>query len=276
MEDEYVLVEADEAIKILGISRSNFFTKVNKGEIEKIIEPHKTRGAKYRIKQPTNAQKSTQEVTVFRRARPEDAQAMYQLGEKIMKPQGGYGIKPEKLIPYLSMPNSEIGHVLIKNKQLAGYFTIVPLTHKQLIQRMKDEVYIADFPTNELPEFQPGKPIDCFVWEIMAENKETGRYIISKMLQFFHSLGKRGVEIEGVYTIASTVEGRTLANAMGMKLMNLPEVTAPDYLPLELKIQENINWITKKYILALRSYQRRKEKMQQHTLTLLDKDQEEE
>ena len=62
-----------------------------------------------------------------------DAFAGIALSTRIMSKQGGYGIEPQKLLPYLSIPNSEIGHVLVKDDQIIGYFTFVPLTHEQLM-----------------------------------------------------------------------------------------------------------------------------------------------
>jgi hypothetical protein len=79
------------------------------------------------------------------------------------------------------------------------------------------------------------------------EDKPVGQYLISKLLKFFQTLGKRGVEIEGVYATATSIEGINLSRKMGMHLMDLPEVIAPNYMPFELKIQEQINWITKDY-----------------------------
>jgi len=57
---------------------------------------------------------------------------------------------------------------------------------------------------------------------------------------------------------------------MGMHLMDLPDVIQPNYMPFELKIQEQRNWITKDYTLALESYRRRQRKLQSNALTLLE------
>src|SRR5436305_8618140 len=123
-----------------------------------------------------------------------------------------------------------------------------------------------------IPAFQPGKTIDCFVWEIMSEpeDKPVRQYLISKLLKFFQTLGKRGVEIESVYATATSIEGINLSRKMGMYLMDLSEVIAPNYMPFELKIQEQVNWITKDYNLALESYKRRQERLQRNALTPLE------
>ncbi len=102
------------------------------------------------------------------------------------------------------------------------------------------------------------------------KDKPVGQYLISKLLKFFQTLGKRGVEIEGVYATATSIEGINLSRKMGMHLMDLPEVIAPNYMPFELKIQKQVNWITKDYNLALESYRRRQERLQRNALTPLE------
>src|SRR5438309_8702215 len=100
------LYTAEEAIEKLGIPRSTFFTKVKKGEIIKQLPQGRERGALYLIKASDEASQSRENTNhgkplthaeellkgaLFRRARPEDAQGMYELGERIMSRQGGYG-----------------------------------------------------------------------------------------------------------------------------------------------------------------------------------------
>lgn len=270
---------AQEAMEKLGMKKGLFYYYVNERHIEKHLPKGRQRGAYFLAKDIEELATSIKgfiqqyseekKKTIFREARPEDAQEMYELGEKIMGRIGGYGIKPEQLMPFLSMPNSEIGHVLIKEDHIIGYFTIVPLRHKQLMQRMMKEIYIADFKPEELPTFDPGEPIDCFIWEVMSnpEQKHVGQYLISKMLTFFHDLGKRGVEIQGIYATATSREGINLSRRLGMKVMDLPEVIAPNYMPFELKIQENKNWLTINYIKALESYKRRQKRLQSQITT---------
>ena len=304
-------LEYAEAVKLFidaGLSESTFRRKIKEHPIKHRMPEGRSRGALYseedvkeaieqnrkertgktiqnikdtnrrieKSKAPTKTEIDLKDA-IFRRAKPEDAQGMFELAESILSTEGGHGIPPEKLTHFLSIPNSEIGHVLIKENQIIGYFTIVPLSHQQMMQKMRREINISDIPVKDLPMLEPGKPIDCFVWEIMSEPKEKaiGQYLISKMLKFFHTLGKRGIEIEGVYAVASSIEGTTLSYKLGMKLMKIPNITQPNYMPFELKVQENKNWLTKDYIQALESYKRRQERLERNALTLLDNKQRE-
>jgi len=263
---------AKEARAKLGVTEDKFQYMVRTDQVRKVILP----GRKYGVYPQSEIDEMAAALTgfvhqynedkvkkhVFRTARPEDAQAMYELGQRIMERSGGYGIAPDKLIPFLSIPNSEIGHVLIREGQLEGYFTIVPLYHDTLMQRMREEIWTSQIKPEELAYFEPGKPIDCFIWEVMADpdKKHTAAYLIGKMLIFFHNLGKRGVDIEGMYATASSPEGINLCRRMGMNLMDLPTVR-PNNMPFELKPKEQKNWLTKNYIQALKSYKLRQKRL---------------
>ncbi len=260
----------DARIK-LGVTDDKFQYMVRTEQVKKVILPGRTYGMYIQseidelaaalnsfVKQ-YNEDKTKE---VFRVARPEDAKEMFELADRIMKLSGGEGIPPERLIPFLAFPNSEIGHVLMRDNHLAGYFTIVPLDHEIAMGKMKGEVAISQLKPEQLAKFEPGKPIDCFIWEVISDpnKKHTAAYLIGKMLTFFHNLGKRGVEINHIYAVASSPEGINICRRMGMELLDLPSVK-PNYMPFELKIQEHKNWLTKNYIQALRSYKLQQERL---------------
>jgi hypothetical protein len=263
---------AKEARTKLGVTDDKFQYMVRTEQVRKVILPGRKYGVYSQSEidelaaaltgfvQQYNEDKSKQ---TFRTARPENAEEMFNLGQRIMERSGGYGIPPEKLIPFLSVPNSEIGHVLIRDGHVVGYFTIVPLHHDKLMQKMRGEIAISQIKPEELAAFEPGEPIDCFIWEVMVEpeQKHTAAYLIGRMLNFFHALGKRGVDIEGIYAVASSREGINLCRKLGMQLMNLPN-TRPNYMPFVLKVQEHSNWLTKNYVQALKSYKKRLQRLQ--------------
>jgi len=191
---------------------------------------------------------------------------MFELAESIMSRNGGYGIPAKSLLPFLSIPNSEIGHVLIRDGHIIGYFTVLPLKHDKILEIMQRKIRVRDIKPDELAEFEPGTPIDCFIWEVISDpdKKHIGQYLIGRMLSFFHVLGKRGVDIQGIYATATSKEGINLCRRMGMQIMNLPDVIEPNWMPFEWKIQENKNWFTRNYIQALQSYKKRQERLEKH------------
>lgn len=261
--------DLQEAMQRLGVSKTTFYEYVNDGRIQKRLPLGKQRGAFFLAKDVDSLAAALKgfvklygddkEKTTFRAARPEDAQDMYELGERIMSRSGGYSIPAESLIKFLSLPNSEVGHVLIRDEKIIGYFTVLPLRHETTMQIMQKKIRVREVNPKELAQFEPDEPIDIFVWEVMSENKHIGQYLIGAMLTFFHSLGKRGVDIQGVYAIATSREGIELSRRIGMTVMNLPEVIQPNWMPYEWKIQEQKNWLNKNYIQALKSYRKRME-----------------
>ncbi len=248
---------AQEAMRKLGVSKTTFYEYVKDGRITKKLPSRKQRGAFFLARDVDDLASAlrgfvkqyseTRETTVFRPARPEDAPGMFELGERIMSRSGGYGI------------------LLVRDEHIIGYFTILPLKHDTLLQIMRREIRAREVKPEELAKFEPGNPIDCFLWEVMSDpdQKHIGQYLIGKMLTFFHSLGKRGVDIQGIYATATSREGIDICHKMGMQQMNLPEVIQPNWIPFEWKIQEQKNWLTKNYIQALKSYKKRQQRMQQ-------------
>jgi hypothetical protein len=197
--------------------------------------------------------------SLLRTARPEDAQEMSGLTQKVMEGREAYNIAAEERIHYLALPNSEIGHVLVRNRHIIAFFTTLPLNHDQVIQLMDDKVLAGNVPVEDYAKFAPGETIDCFLWEVIADpdDKQIGASIIRKILHFFHILGKRGVEIEGLYIKAASPIDIALCRRLHMKELPKPEAAQPGYTPFEMKVQEANNKFTKNYLQALKSYKKR-------------------
>lgn len=269
-----------EIREIYHIPKSTFHSKISALGIKGILPPGKQRGASFaredveRILESLGLGTSTKGVRqpnnriLFRRSYPEDAQAMHELGEHVMRASGEHSAPAKILLQFLSLPGSEIGHVLVKNGQIIGYFTFVPLTHDKVMQIMRREesnlfnqLRTRNLLPEDLAQFEPDVSVDIFVWEVIADRRITGRYLIEYMGKFLHTLGKRGVNIEGVYAVATTPQGRSLCQRIGMNRMDLPEVARFDWTPFEWRIQENKNWLTKNYIQAIKSYKKRQQRM---------------
>jgi hypothetical protein len=273
---------ANEIIEGFNIAKSTFYTKVKELGIEGELPPGRQRGNRYAFKdvekileslgksQSKPLTRKSQKHTIFRRARPEDAQQMHELGERIMRESGEHSVPAKMLLQFLSLPGSEIGHVLLRNEHIIGYFTLVPLTHQSLMNVMRrdeqslfNQLRTRSLQLEDLAQFEPGKPVDLFVWEVISDPKQKtiGQYLIGYMLNLLHTLGKRGVDIKGVYAVATTPEGINICRRMGMQIMDLPELIQPDWVPFEWKIQEKKTWLTRNYIQALKSYKKRQQRM---------------
>ncbi len=218
---------AQEAMRKLGISKSTFYYYVEEGRIHKHLPPHRKRGAFFlasEIDEMANAQQSLRQPlsegkqkTVFRSANNEDIQEIYELAQYDRKSLKHSGAVAENSPTYVStshaaigpiMPDLEIGHVLIRDGHIIGFFSILPLKYETLMRILKKDVNIDEIIPKELLQYEPEEHVQCFIWKVVADfdNKHIGAHLINKMLTFFHTLGKQGVEIDGVYAVATSRE----------------------------------------------------------------------
>ena len=272
MSEKAEFLTSREIRETYNIPKSTLHSKIATLGIKGALPPGKQRGASFSredverileslgISKATKGTRQPKNQVVFRPAYPEDAQEMHELGERVMKASGEHTAPAKILLQFLSLPGSEIGHVLVKNGRIIGYFTFVPLTHDKVMQIMRKEesnlfnqLRTRSLLPEDLAQFEPDEPVDIFVWEVIADQKITGRHLLGYMGNFLHMLGKRGVNIEGVYAVATTPLGRGLCQRIGMNRMDLPEVARLDWTPFEWKIQEHKNWLTKNYIQAIKS-----------------------
>src|SRR6266536_2807865 len=113
---------AQEAIKRLGVSKTQFYEYVKEGKISKKLEATRQRGALYPIREVDDlaaALKGTilnyspedRRERFFRVARPEDATEVSKFSRYIFEPLGGYGLPEEIFAEWFKIPYLEIGHV---------------------------------------------------------------------------------------------------------------------------------------------------------------------
>ncbi|HVB22718.1 MAG TPA: helix-turn-helix domain-containing protein [Ktedonobacteraceae bacterium] len=270
---------AQEAMRKLGISKSTFYYYVEEGRIHKHLPPHRKRGAFFlttEIDEIANAQQqlklsrsSEKQKTIFRKASVEDAQEVYEFAHYDRRALQYSGAVAENHVTYVStshagieliMPDLEVGHVLVRDGYIIGLFSILPLKYETLMQVMRKEVKIDEINPKDLAQYEPEEHVYCFILKVAAfDNKHVGAHLINKMLTFFHTLGKRGVEVDGVYAIATSREELNLCRRAGFRQMNLPGLSGSNWTPFELKVGANRNRFTKNYLQAIKSYKKRKD-----------------
>ena len=140
----------------------------------------------------------------------------------------------------------------------AIYFTVHTLKDEQVKQVLTREIRLRNIPTEKYERIEPGKPLNIYMGDMAVDPniKQLSVHLIGKMLSYFHNLGKQGIEIKGIYALASTREGINICRKAGMKQMFTPKSDA-DAIPFELKVQENESMLTEDYLKALRIYKRK-------------------
>ena len=260
---------AQEAMKKLGLAKSTFYDYVKDGRIPQPQLPSfRQRGAMFPAKQIDELANAMQGLLVsynevqqqytFRIAKPEDATALSKFSNYVFERVGGYGTPPEIYGEWFKNPFLEVGHILLNNDHIAGYFTTHPLSDTQIKQVLNREVRLSSIPTKDYETLEPGKPLNVYIGDMAVDPniKQLSVHLIGKMLSYFQNLGRQGIEIKGIYALASTREGINICKKAGMIQVGKPK-TETDAVPFGLKVQENQSMLTDGYIRALKSYKRK-------------------
>ncbi len=260
---------AQEAMKKLGLAKSTFYDYVKDGKIPQPQLPSfRQRGAMFPAKQIdelANAMQGllvsyneTQQQYTFRIAKPEDATALSKFSNYVFERVGGYGTPAEIYVEWFKNPFLEVGHILLHNDHIVGYFTTHSLSDTQVKQVLNREVRLRNILTKDYEALEPGKPLNIYIGDMAVDPtiKQLSVHLIGKMLSYFQNLGRQGIEIKGIYALASTREGINICKKAGMTQAGKPK-TETDAVPFELKVQETQSMLTDGYIKALRSYKRK-------------------
>jgi tetratricopeptide (TPR) repeat protein len=271
------LYTAREARDKLRVGEYKFQYMVKKGQVRKVILPGRKYGMYSRpeidelaatlhgpeqeiVENPAQQvlEDKDQEKIIFRRADVTDVSKMDSLGALFMRQSRIiFRVLPSTgtLQKWLANPFSVVGHVLLKGGELIGYSILLPLKHEQTMQIMSREIRIAELEFRDLASLESGEPIDLFIVAMITDpsKKSVGASLLRKMLKFFHTLGKQGIEIEGIYAPAYSFESKALCLNIGMHEITLPSETQSS-IPFEMKVKETYNRYTRNYLLALKSY----------------------
>lgn len=265
---------AQEAMQRLGLAKSTFYDYVRDGRIpQPQLPPSRQRGALFpakEIDELANAMKGLilsydedQQEHTFRVAMPEDAQALSNFSKYVFEMMGAHGVSAKAFLEWTKSPHLEIVHILLRKGQIAGYFTTHPLHDEEIKRIMNGEIRVSQIPATQYALLEPSKPLNIYIGDLAADPKikQASVHLIGRLLTYFHSFGKQGIEISGIYATASTRDGINICRRAGMKQVESPAIQ-PNWIPFEMKIQEEKSPLTSDYIKALRSYKRKQTRLQ--------------
>ncbi len=274
-EKEKDYLTAQEAMDKLGLSKAMFYYYVNHRHIQKHLPPNRKRGAFFLAKDMENLASSlsssarrsgeVRQITIFREARLEDTTEMYKLRQDVMARREEREFAPFEDPdddhlgePMIGLTRFKFSHVLIRDGRLIGYFTVLPLKHETLLKLVHNELRERELRHEVTGRFEPGEPIDCLIWEIVSDpdKKQIGAYLVGKMLSFFHTLGKQGIEIQGIFAFALSRKSINHCSRVGMRPTDLPRISGR-WIPFKMNVPATKNKFTGNYIQALKSYRKR-------------------
>jgi len=260
---------AREAMKKLGLAKSTFYGYVKDGKIPQPQLPSfRQRGAMFSAKEIDSlastmkglviSSNDEQKKYVFRIAKVEDAVTVSDFSRSIFEKVGGYGTPPETFMEWFKNPLLEIGHLLLRDNQVVGYFTMHTLKEQQIEQVLHEQIRLRDVSTEDYERIEPEKPLNIYIGDMAVDPniKQLAVHFIGKMLSYFQNLGKQGIDIENIYALASTREGINICRKAGMKQIFTPD-NETDGIPFKLNIQEGDNIFIQNYFKALKIYRRK-------------------
>lgn len=264
---------AEEARHKLDLPKSTFHYLVRKGDIRKVTLPLRTqavysrqeidRVANERAKMLEELQ-ATPERLAFVVPTREDLEQLIEI-EKTCYHE-------ETIIPVETMYkrleyNPENIHMLkdTRTGKVVGSITMSPIKPDVLKKLVDLEIDETQVQLEDYLPFMPGVPLDCYVVSIIAEQSVTSKYYASRLLaavvNYLTELLERGVNIQYIYTVATTEEGEQLAESLGLTLLKSDwQGQLEDFRHSYVLDMENLNKkhvLFKKYIQARKNLERR-------------------
>jgi len=217
---------AAQVKQILGITDSTLYTYVNRGELQRIVPPHRKQGVYLKSEVDDMAREmqaffvtKTTISSVFSKATIEDMPESVTLSAAIF---GGLNIIPsEKRIAWLER-NPDIDYVLRHDGQMMGYATIVPLKLEKIDKILREEELSKDMKPEEIEQFIPGKPLHLYIMAMgvrpgisKLEKRTYGSRLLSGLTKVIIEMGKSGIIIETLVARSDTPDGINLLRHMG-------------------------------------------------------------
>src|SRR6266568_2703670 len=227
---------ATEAIKMLGVPHSTFYTMIEKGTIKQVIPPGRKTG--YYLKPAIdNLVKARQLFTIeyatdspiFQQATEADIQGIYDVCLSLWGTRGTY---PYELRLARYMKNPQIFYVLKYLDIVVGYATIMPITQRAVdeIIQGKKRAWEAIALDDILP-FEPGTLIDYAFVEIgvrdaVPKPKQFGMRLIVGIMNTLEEFARSGIFVKKLFAVSSTPDGIRICRDFGFKETSLtPEGT---------------------------------------------------
>ena len=154
--------------------------------------------------------------TVFELAQAEDMESISELSRRAI-----HSITPTAEVRRnWLMANPENCSVVKHGDKIVAFLHLLPVKHDTLMQFVEGKIRGWEIPPDDIEEYQPGKPLECFA--IVASEPNTDEItkshymliLIRGVMETLKKLGRRGVIISKIYATSETAKGI----AMSLKL----------------------------------------------------------
>lgn len=257
------LYSAKEAREKLGVTDDKFQYMVRTGLLKKVILPDRKYGMYpqtevNRLAAAINAtiEQYTKDESAFEQATQADLPEIIAMCARNMP-----RVTPlEKQRSWLKR-NSEAFYTLRENGEVVAYACIFPVNFNWLKRVLKDEIRMGDVPLEEIYPFTDEKPLDLYIRDLIVDqtvgkDKAThhAQRLLAELSHVIAQLGGRGVDIKGVYALATSPQGNQLARKLGFRAMIELDNQTEGFMPYEIVVDQSSSSLVNEYKAELQRY----------------------
>lgn len=254
---------AAQARKRLGIDEQAFQYWTRKERIKRILLPGREQAvySKKEVDEMANQIAATMLVEQaegidFRKATTSDVDQENELA-KLIFGRGGDALEARQA--FLEK-NPDCDYHVYDQDRLVAYINIVPLKHDTIVDFLESKIgNIWTIDTNEIEQFEPGKPLECLVIDMITtptvppiQRRTYGAKLLKGLIQSLEEMGKRGIEITKVYAISRTSTGIRLLKGAGFQVIEVQNKRKNGSLTFELDVMRTDEKILHNYKVALK------------------------
>jgi len=254
---------AREAIAVIGIPSTNFYSLVGEGTLKKIVLPDRKEGyySKAEVDNYARNLKALQqpystEKLHFGLALNEDTPAIHALTASV---SGGEAhAVPEEVLRAWIRKNPQSVHILRKGTEIVGYMSAFSLPEATLDLRLRGRLLNRTIPVDDIVSFTPNTTLSLYVAEMAVKHADAfiknnepdpdkpdpvarllGARLIREATRFINGLKKQGTIINEVYAVGTSPFGIRMCRDIGMTPIDLPEGVRSDRVPFKIDLRQS-------------------------------------
>ncbi len=254
---------AREAIAVIGIPSTNFYSLVGEGTLKKIVLPDRKEGyySKSEVDNYARNLKALQqpystEKLHFGLALNEDTPAIHALTASV---SGGEAhAVPEGVLRAWIRKNPQSVHILRKGTEIVGYMSAFSLPEATLDLRLRGRLLNRTIPVDDIVSFTPNTTLSLYVAEMAVKHADAfiknnepdpdkpdpvarllGARLIREATRFINGLKKQGTIINEVYAVGTSPFGIRMCRDIGMTPIDLPEGVRSDRVPFKIDLRQS-------------------------------------
>ena len=254
---------AKEAITVIGIPSTNFYSLVEEGTIKRIILPDRKEGYYSRSEVDNYArnlkalqQPYSMEKLHFGLALNEDIPAIHALTASV---SGGEAhAVPEEILRAWIRKNPQSVHILRKATEVVGYISAFSLPEATLDLRLQGKLLNRTIPVDDIMSFAPNTTLSLYVAEMAVKHTDAfiknnepdpdkpdpvarllGARLIRETSRFINGLKKQGVIVNELYAVGTSPFGIRMCRDIGMIPIDLAEGVRSDRVPFKIDLRQS-------------------------------------